>query len=632
MSTIKVLEKSVADKIAAGEVIERPVSVVKELAENAIDAGATDITVEIKRGGREMIRVTDNGCGIPSSEVLTAFLRHATSKIRKAEDLKSLTTLGFRGEALASIAAVTRLEMITKTKDENAGVHLIIHGGNVISSEAAGCPNGTTVIVRDLFYNTPARAKFLKNDAAESSMVIELMSKIALTHPEIRFRMDSAGSNVFTTQGRGDLLAAIIAVYKERDYRNLVPIRREGEGMRVFGYISKPALSRASRRSQYFFVNERVVDSKVMEKGLMSGYKERLFQGRYPIAFIFLETDPANLDVNIHPNKKEVRFGNELAVIEIIRDAVIDALAAKEAVPDVTDTNKFKNKENITSPKAHKGKEQVDIKSFLSNKRAQLEADSEKEESHEIGSGAKESSANDSEVNESFAKNTGVRESHSKVSGVEESSAFSAFEGADMKSPAIKPFDFDDLKLGEIIFDTYITATDDENFYLIDQHAAHERINYENFVRAYNKEEKASQMLLLPITIDVPPALSAAETVWTDDLRKMGYDIDNFGENTYIVRAIPDFLTMEEAEAFLNDYVDQCAEGEKIGHKAALDKIVTHSCKSAIKAHDRISSEEAEALIARLKRCANPYSCPHGRPTFVRFSLHDIEHMFKRIV
>ena len=608
MSSIRVLEKSVADKIAAGEVIERPLSAVKELAENAIDAGASDITVEIKRGGKELIRVTDNGCGIPSSEVLTAFLRHATSKIRKAEDLKSLTTLGFRGEALASIAAVSRVEMITKTKDESAGVHLVIHGGNVISSEAAGCPDGTTIIVRDLFFNTPARAKFLKNDAAESSLVIELMSRIALTHPEIRFRMDSGSSNVFTTQGKGDLLAAIIAVYKERDYRDLVPISRETKGMRVFGYISKPALSRPSRRNQYFFVNVRVVESKVMEKGLMSGYKERLFQGRYPIAFIFLETDPADLDVNIHPNKKEVRFGNELDVIELIRDAVIDALAAGQAVADVTDTSHFKEREQDFSAVSHKGEEQVDIKNFLSNKRTEIEIKREKSDGKE------------------------TEGSPAKLKTSAESVAVPGIAGADVTPPSVKPFDFDSLRIGEILFDTYITATDEDNFYLIDQHAAHERINYENFVDAYEREEYASQMLLLPIIFDVPVVLAEGDGTWAEDLRKMGYNVERFGENTFIVRAIPDFLTTEEAETFLNDYVDQCAAGEKVGDKAALDKIITHSCKSAIKAHDRISGEETEALIDRLKRCANPYSCPHGRPTFVRFSLHDIERMFKRIV
>ena len=371
---IRVLDKKTSDKIAAGEVIERPVSIVKELVENSIDAGASSVTVEIKDGGKSYIRVTDDGCGIPAEEAETAFLRHATSKIEKVSDLDSIETLGFRGEALASIAAVTRTELITKTRDSSAGKRLIIHGGDVITSEATGCPDGTTIIVTDLFYNTPAREKFLKSSSAESGRIGDLLSQLALTRPDIRFRFINNGKSVFYTSGKGELLPAILSVYKEAEFKNLVPLDYGEKGIYVSGYVSKPSFSRTSRRDFHFFVNKRVVDSRIMERGVMEGYKERLFEGRYPVVFLYLETSPSALDVNIHPNKREVRFDDEKACEECIRNAVISALSTDKAVTNVKKNVFVERTDDVKKPETEVTAEQVDVKTLLSTIRSRSES------------------------------------------------------------------------------------------------------------------------------------------------------------------------------------------------------------------------------------------------------------------
>ena len=365
---IKVLEKNVADKIAAGEVIERPVSIVKELVENSVDSGADSIVVEIKNGGKSYIRVTDNGCGISSDEAETAFLRHATSKIETAGDLDTIETLGFRGEALASIAAVTHTEFITKTREEKTGTRILIHGSEVLEKKKTGCPDGTTIVVTDLFYNTPARRKFLKTDSAESGQIIDFMSQIALAYPAVRFRFINNGSILFSTTGKGDLLSAVLSVYKMREYQDLLPVFHEENGNTLTGYISRPSLSKSNRKNQVFFVNGRVVNSKVIERGLTEGYRERLFDRRYPVAFLFLKTDPGRLDVNIHPNKKEVRFDNEAEIVSLVESGVKSALGTRAAVAEVKNVFKESEGEGKTKNVASVD-EQVDIKYILSNKR-----------------------------------------------------------------------------------------------------------------------------------------------------------------------------------------------------------------------------------------------------------------------
>ena len=332
---IKLLEKKVADKIAAGEVVDRPLSVVKELVENSIDAGADAVVVEIKKGGKTYIRVSDTGCGINADEVTTAFKRHATSKITEAEDLDSIQTLGFRGEALASIAAVSRTELITKTADAKTGTSITVEGGETAGISAIGCDGGTTVIVRDLFYNVPARYKFMKSDSAEAGLITEFVSQMALAYPYIRFKLINNEAVQFLTQGRGDRYSSILTIYSKDIGKSLVPVEYENGEMKLSGYVSNVGESRNSRKNQIFFVNGRVVSSKVMDTAVKNAYKERLFMGRFPIAFLFLEVKPDTLDVNIHPNKKEIRFDDEKSVELFVTEAIKQALATKEAAPTV---------------------------------------------------------------------------------------------------------------------------------------------------------------------------------------------------------------------------------------------------------------------------------------------------------
>jgi DNA mismatch repair protein MutL len=619
---IKVLEKNVADKIAAGEVVEGPISVIKELVENSIDAGASSIIVEIKKGGKSYMRVTDNGCGIPKDQVKTAFLRHATSKISDAADLMSIETLGFRGEALASIAAVSRLQLVTKDTTSAIGTELILHGGEVVSEMGTGCPDGTTMIVSDLFFNTPAREKFLKADSTESGKIINFMSQIALAFPDIRFSLINNGETVFSTTGKGDRLQAILAVYKQREFASLVSVTHEEPGLKIEGYISKPSLTRPTRKNQIFFVNGRDIDSKVMERGLMDGYSERLFDGRYPIAFLFLTTDPSRLDVNIHPNKREVRFDDESLIRNAISEAVKTALGTKQAVTEVTDIFRMKD---IPDRKLE-NQETIAINDYKTAETADDHDNSPKQDQYSapIPEQRQVEKEKSKEVNIKQLLSTKRQEEASRLSDqVKPEISIDAASHA--------PFDFSGLNVTGSIFGTYITAVDSGNFYLIDQHAAHERIFYEKLVGAYLSENKLSQPILTPITFDVPLELADNEYSWTDSLGDMGFVIEPFGGNTYIIREIPTFMDLSEAEDFAKTFANSVDENTKLNNTIVISKLITKSCKSAVKAHDHLSTAECEALIKELSACRNPFSCPHGRPTFVKLSEYEIEKLFKRV-
>ena len=628
---IRVLDKTVADKIAAGEVIERPVSIVKELVENAIDSGGDSIVVEIKNGGKSYIRVTDNGCGIPADQVETAFLRHATSKIETARDLDAILTLGFRGEALASIAAVTHTELITKPKDAKLGTKVLIHGSEVLSNQGTGCPDGTTIIVTDLFYNTPARQKFLKSDAAESGQIIDFMSQIALAYPNIKVRFINNGNIVFSTTGSGDVLAAILAVYKMKEYKDLVPVSYEDTGAKVTGYISRPSLSRTNRRNQIFFVNGRVVSSKVIERGVTAGYRERLFDGRYPVCFLFIETDPGRLDVNIHPNKREVRFDREEDIVLLVSEAIKTALGTKAAVVEAKNIFRQENREN--SATEEKKQEQIDIKQLLSTKRDFERPSVLREEQRSYTTPVRQ------EV--PVSKPAAVPSAEKPVQHQEQTPSTpvvlpsekreSVKPAISLETPGLQPFDFADLRITGAVFDTYITAVEGDNFYLIDQHAAHERIFYEKLVGEYLAEEKLCQPILTPIMVEVPLAVKENEYDWLDSLKEMGFSIHNFGQNTYIIKEIPTFMTISEAEDFVNTFIDSVSDGTKLENTIIINKLITKSCKSAVKANDVLSLAEMQALIQQLATCRNPFSCPHGRPTFIRMSKYQIEKMFKRV-
>ncbi len=618
---IKVLEKQVADKIAAGEVIERPASIIKELVENSIDAGASSVTVEIKNGGKSYIRVTDDGCGIAQDELKTAFLRHATSKISEASDLESITSLGFRGEALASIAAVTRTSMVTKRREDKTGSRIVIEGGEVLSVESVGCPDGTTVVSTDLFYNTPARREFLKNDAHETAAVTELVSEMALAFSNIRIQLISNGNVIFTTTGDSSIKNTVVSVYKKKEYRDLFEVTGEYNGYKIRGCISRPSLSRSTRKDQVFCVNGRVVESKIIEKGVRNGYRERLFENRYPVVFLLINTDPASIDVNIHPNKKEIRFHDEDSVISAVSQTIIQGLQSDEAVIKAGD---YFHDDTTSKPSKN---EQVDIKNVLSNMRS-----SSYPGQVQLGAAQNEKSSylDLSQIGDKTGDVSDVRvEYHADKA---DKGYFPQANESDFDlEPGRQPFDFDDLKLTGCIFDTYLTCEDSNAFYLIDQHAAHERVNYEKFVGNYLSGDKPSQPLLTPLTFDVDPSTAELQDEWLPEIAKMGYLIEPFGPGTYIIKEIPVFMEISEAEAFVKDYAESLGDEMKHSNKVVIDKLITKSCKASVKAHDHLSMEEAVSLLEQLKACKNPFSCPHGRPTFIRFTQYQIEKFFKRI-
>lgn len=626
---IRILDKNIADKIAAGEVIERPISIIKELVENALDAGADSITCEIKNGGKTYIRVTDNGSGIKPEEVKKAFLRHATSKIESLRDLDEIYTLGFRGEALASIAAVTRTELITKVRESKTGSKIILHGGEVIEETATGCPDGTTIIVTDLFYNTPARLKFLKNDGAESGLIIDFMSQIALAYKDIKFRFINNGNILFSTNGDGNRLNTIMRIFKDVEPKNMVPIDYKSDKMAIEGWVSTPAMSRTNRGSQIFFVNGRVVKSNVLEKAVNLAYRERLFEGRYPVVYIFLNTSPLDLDVNIHPNKREIRFNKEDEIISFVSKGIVDALNTETAMVKASnlfkkDTNKtiFKDENKIEFYKEKREEEQqVDIKSLLSkieNKSTEVkEVKNTYDEISIIHNRATSNIPIIENILETLPMDSEKEEYHKVELTIEQ--------------PVLKPFDFDELEITGVLFNTYVTGVINDTFYMIDQHAAQERIFYEQLVGEYLTSNKAKQYIMMPIMINLPLSKAIDNENWLAALENMGFTIDEFGSGTYKISEIPLFMDLKEAEDFVNNFIDNIKESTDFTNRVVVDKLIMMSCKAAIKANDVLKSEEITALIKDLSNCKNPFSCPHGRPTFIKLSRYEIEKMFKRV-
>ena len=609
---IKVLDSFVADKIAAGEVIERPVSAVKELVENSIDAGAGSIIVEIRKGGKSYIRVTDDGCGISFDEAETAFLRHATSKITGITDLDNIVSLGFRGEALASISAVSRLTMVTRRAEDISGVKLVLHGGRVVTKERTGCNTGTTVIVEDLFYNTPARRKFMKTDAREASSIIELIQQYAVCYAGIRFMMINNGMTLFSTNGDGDPYAVISLLYPSLAKNGLLPVSSSS----VKGYVSDPGSTMSTRKGQLFFVNGRLVSSAVIEKGLEEGYQGRIFSG-FPAAVLFIEAEPCDIDVNIHPGKQEIRFLRQDDVRSGIAEAVSKAVMTGAGVPKgfvkkiESDAEKQLNVD-VQQKKETGSAEQTSIREFLKN----LEERDSHKESREIPE-----SVEDPEIKMASA----VAEEPELLYTPFSSQAKTAPEP--VRIPA--PFDFAELTYKGYIFNTYIIMQGSDEVYIFDQHAAHERVFYEKFMRGYNNSAHSPQPVLTAFTINVSNDVYSMSGEWLGDLVRMGYDIEDFGDCTFIVRGIPPYMSLSEAEGFARGYAEAVGETGGI-NRVVVDKLITKSCKSAVKAHDVLSEQEITDLMSELAKCDNPYSCPHGRPTFIRISSYDIERSFRR--
>lgn len=661
---IRLLSKNVADKIAAGEVVDRPFSIVKELVENAIDSGANNITVEIRNGGKTYIRVTDNGCGINEKEVELAFLRHATSKIQTDEDLNSILTLGFRGEALSSIAAVSRVELITKTAEAKTGVSLKIHGGEIFEKAATGCPEGTTIIVSDLFYNTPARLKFMKTDATESTLIIDFISKIGLAYEDIKIRLINNGTILFATNGKGDKYSNIITVYNKAVGEGLIHISCERENMSLEGYISRPDCSKTNRKQQIFFVNGRVVVNKVMDVAVQEGYKERLFEGRYPIAYLFFKIKPDLVDVNIHPNKKEVRFHQDMEVKNFIGQSIKRGLLSQQAIPPVKSNNIARNlanknanvpknilnangSKNVSENRYANNLNLVDKKNEFVNKTTVKPEKVLVLKNDEVVFKQKieEAKVNEKVVNILNENKQEIKKSEEKQDQVDINKILSTLakekeelnyaadelpKSVSLEKAPVESF-FKELKVTGTIFNTYITATGDNCFYLIDQHAAHERLFYEQLLYQYNNEEKIHQPILTPIMVDVPYAIKSTESSWVQILREMGFEIEPFGVKAYIIKEIPMCMELSEAQNMVNYFLENISENVDIKNEVKINRIITKACKSAVKANDILSMAECNQLLEDLAKCENPYSCPHGRPTFIKMTKYEIEKMFKRV-
>lgn len=676
MAKVRLLDKHTAELIAAGEVVERPSSIVKELVENCIDAGATVITVEIKHGGSAYIRITDNGEGIAPEDVPTAFLRHATSKIRVDTDLDSIATLGFRGEALASICAVSKLEMITRTADSDEGVHYVIEGGEEKINEVIGCAVGTTIIVREMFYNTPARRKFLKSDKAEGNAIASVLDRVALSHPEISFRFIREGKEALLTPGDGKLKSAIHAVFGREFTSGLIPVKYEYNGVQVKGYISKPVNSRPNRAMQIFFINGRYVRSRTMQTALEEACKGAVMIGKFPSCVLGISLDCSAVDVNVHPAKLEVRFTNERPIYEAVYFSVKSSLAEHDTPRDVElpvarkvsiapnmhefsgvqiDLNEAARAERINSripppPKPVVPKPESRVEN-IPQSRPQVSYNEEKPLAvRDNGTAAPIQASNsvspsvasmsiEPKRDESAGKtpevvsvpyNESPQEEFVQIEEVSEPENSAPIEEVMAEETVQESFILPEYKIVGEIFNTYILIESGNELIMIDKHAAHERLIYERLMK--QAENPDSQMLLtpLPITLDKQQYDVVVDNI--ELLAKAGFEVEDFGMGTVLIRSVPTILSGNDAEGTLLEIAGQL--GSKINAVTTehLDWIYhTIACKSAIKGGDRNLPDELAALVLTLINNPDVRYCPHGRPIYISLKKREIEKYFGRI-
>lgn len=612
MAQITVLDQNTIDKIAAGEVIERPASVVKELLENAIDARATAITVEIRDGGISFIRVTDNGCGIPKEEVPVAFLRHSTSKIKSVEDLFTVASLGFRGEALSSIAAVSKVELITKTPEQLSGSRYQIHGGKERSMEEVGAPDGTTFLVRDLFYNTPARQKFLKTSQTEGSHVAALVEKIAMSHPDISILFIQNNQNKLHTSGNHNLKDIIYTVFGREIAANLLPVEYKGEILRITGFAGKPVIARSNRNFENYYINGRYIRSNLVAKAIEEAYKPFMMQHKYPFVLLHLAIEPEYLDVNVHPTKMELRFREGERIYGILYEALKDALASNELIPQVS----------LNRPEKEKGYQEAKTprpEPFEVRRRSLYEKEGQVK--------AEESG------NETVPLPVGPRRQGGASEGApcpeeREPKQLDLFE-----EKLLEPKNRFRHKLIGQLFDTYWLVEFKDQLYIIDQHAAHEKILYEKTMASLKSREYTSQAVNPPIILTMGSEEQVLLEKYMTYFTSIGFEIQHFGGREYAVRAVPDNLFSIAKKELLMEILDNLSDDIFKGSPDIIyERVAGMSCKAAVKGNSRLSSMEADHLIDQLLELENPYACPHGRPTIISMSKYDLEKKFKRIV
>lgn len=708
---IQVLDQSTINQIAAGEVVERPASVVKELMENAIDAGSTAITVEIRQGGIGFIRITDNGCGIKKEELPLAFLRHSTSKIRTAEDLLTVSSLGFRGEALSSIAAVSQVELITKTSGSLTGSRYRIEGGEEKGLEEIGAPDGTTFISRNLFFNTPARRKFLKTETTEGAHVADLVEKIALSHPEISIRLIVNNQSRLHTSGNHNLKDIIYTVYGREIAANLLPVEVSNGFVKISGFIGKPVIARGNRNFENYFINGRYIKSGLVSKAIEDGYKSYMMQHKYPFTLLHLTVEPEYIDVNVHPSKMELRFKDGENMYRVICQAVMDALSGKELIPNVSlmserEERELEKKETAAAgnpilgsgmnapaknahgpePFEHRRMEAMGIReerpAYGEKKQeskwimppkpltrelppervpAQVQQNlADKVWSHGAQSGqnlsgkmtqAEKSTLSELDSQPQAAENAPQTEKLSTPVGQAASDGQTAVSSAPVEKPVsaekltppIQMEMFDNRLLSESarkrhrligqVFETYWLVEYDGSLYIIDQHAAHEKVLFEKNFASLKTREYTSQLvsppIILTLSLQEADLLKRHMKVFTD----IGFEIEPFGGNEYAVRAVPDNLFSLAKKDLLMELIDGLSDdsmGKNV--ESIYDRIATMSCKAAVKGNNELSFAEADKLIDELLKLENPYNCPHGRPTIVAISKYEMEKKFKRIV
>lgn len=681
MAEIKILDEATIDKIAAGEVVERPASVVKELVENAMDAGADALTVEIKEGGVSLIRVTDNGCGLPASQVPKAFLRHATSKIRRVEDLLAIKSLGFRGEALSSIAAVAQVEMITKEKDCLTASRYEIEGSREKRLEEVGAPDGTTMLVRNLFYNTPARRKFLKTPQTEGSYVTDLMEHMALSRPEISFKYVLNGQIKFHTSGNGDLKEIIYRIYGRDVAKELVPIDRTLNGMRLLGYLGKPAINRANRNFENYFVNQRYVKSQIISSAAEEGYKAYLMQHKYPFFVLHFAFPPEKLDVNVHPAKMELRFANQPEVYEFVRDSIQETLRQTEMIPALRlQGNAEADEASKTGAKALSSPEPFETRRrvleeegvYCSGRKEEAGEKAQEvlwdEDAPQIASPEGKAASEEGgqllqpESEQGVQSATGTdrilqeplqnpmlnriigsfpgdsREKNDKMPAnvikssqhilVEKPMQMNLFDEKIVSRNVRAEYDI----LGQV-FQTYWLVAFRDKLLIIDQHAAHEKVKYERLCRRLREKECLSQHVNPPIIVTLSGKEEAAYREYADHLARLGFEVESFGGREYAIRSVPVDLFGCSEKALFEALVDELTDSPVKGTPEAVEeKLASMACKSAVKGNHTMSRREAEALIDELMGLENPYHCPHGRPTIISMSRYELEKKFSRIV
>ena len=632
---IQVLDQHTIDKIAAGEVVERPASVVKELVENSIDSGATAITVEIKEGGISFIRITDNGCGIPADQVQTAFLRHATSKITRIEDLLTASSLGFRGEALSSIAAVGQVELITKTGDSLTGIRYEIHGGVEKTREEIGCPEGTTIIIRNLFYNTPARRKFLKTAMTEGSYVSELVEQIAMSRPDISFKFVQNGQNKLNTSGNGSLKDILYHIYGRDIAANLLPIEVSRDGMTLSGYVAKPYISRGNRSFEHYFVNGRYIKSPVITRAIEEAYKTFVMIHKFPFVALYITVDSHLLDVNVHPRKMEMRYSRNDELYQFLFEEIRHVLLKKELIPEVHQGNQKASApaehstRSVPEPFEVQRKQQETPKSIYGLSNAPETSIPSSAPLPQTPSFDRKLTPEEPEAEVPNTVQTTVVHEPSDTYTVkpvvqEQLSLFSSGFMTEEARPKHR-------LIGQL-FRTYWLIEYEHNLFIMDQHAAHEKVLYEKLMKQYQNREIVSQQVNPPLVISVNPRQQEVLRENQTFFEHIGFQMENFGGKEYMLRAVPLETYGLAAQDIFIDFIDSLAdEGPHLNMDLFIYKIATMACKAAVKGNMTLSTKEADALIDQLLQLENPYNCPHGRPTIIAMTETELEKKFKRI-